>query len=175
MPEGNPVNMRFAIDRLDSTPGNAEMNGIGKLRVVDYKTGSVHVQSDSMRSVFEGDPKGRNLIQLWLYANLFDALPDKGLDEATERPILTLFGKDSGLPHQPLVLELYDINYLKSGKPTYPKIEDKVQTVHTEQNEEFLTHLEATLSELFDPDEPFRPASNPASCAYCQFKTICWR
>ncbi|MDE7349710.1 MAG: PD-(D/E)XK nuclease family protein [Muribaculaceae bacterium] len=175
MPEGEPVNMRFAIDRLDKVA--VDMGGASKemLRVVDYKTGSVHVQSDSMQNVFEGDPKGRNLIQLWLYANLFDALPDKDIRNEAERPVLTLFGDRAGLPKQPLVLELYDINYLKSGKHTYPKIENNVQIVHSDLNEDFLSNLESTLSELFDPSEPFHPASNPTSCGYCPFKTICWR
>ncbi|MDE6290489.1 MAG: PD-(D/E)XK nuclease family protein [Muribaculaceae bacterium] len=175
MPEGDPVNMRFAIDRLDNAMSDESDENKRMLRVVDYKTGSVHVQSDSMQEVFEGDPKGRNLIQLWLYANLFDALPEKDLKKDAPRPLLTLFGKDNGLPRQPLVLELYDINYLKSGKHTYPKIEDTVQTVHTDQNAEFLTCLEETLTELFDPESPFIPTRNPASCSYCPFKTICWR
>lgn len=175
MPEGNPVNMRFAIDRLDKVHNENVADSRDILRVVDYKTGSVHVQSGSMQNVFDGDPKGRNLIQLWLYANLFDALPDKVLKKDAPRPLLTLFGEDSGLPHQPLILELYDVNYLKSGKHTYPKVEDKVQEVHTELNGEFLDNLEATLTELFDPEIPFSPTKNPTSCSYCQFKTICWR
>ncbi len=175
MPEGSPINMRFAIDRLDGPHDTNLGPDRQPLRVVDYKTGSVHVATDSMQSIFEGDPKGRNLIQLWLYANLFDALPDKELEKEAPRPLLSLFGPDSGLPHQPLILELYDVNYLKSGKHTYPTVEGEVQTVHTEQNAEFLTHLETTLTELFNPDVPFSPTRNPASCAYCQFKTICWR
>lgn len=171
MPEGNPVNMRFAIDRLDRPQSSRE----GRLRVVDYKTGSVHVQSDSMQNVFEGDPRGRNLIQLWLYANLFDVLPDKDLKKDSPEPVLTLFGKDNDLPHQPLVLELYDVNSMKSGQHTFPKIGDTVETVHADKNEEFLNNLEATLTELFNPDVPFNPTANPTLCSYCQFKTICWR
>ncbi|MDE5585352.1 MAG: PD-(D/E)XK nuclease family protein, partial [Muribaculaceae bacterium] len=174
MPEGNPVNMRFAIDRLDG-PIDKGPDGKGRLRVVDYKTGSVHVESESMQDVFEGDPKGRNLIQLWLYANLFDALPDKTIQKGNQEPLLTLFGEAGCLPRQPLVLELYDVNGMKSGKHTYPKIEGTVQTDHSGRNAEFLTNLENTLTELFDPEVPFKPANNPSSCAYCQFKTICWR
>ncbi|MDE6379677.1 MAG: PD-(D/E)XK nuclease family protein [Muribaculaceae bacterium] len=175
MPEGAPINMRFAIDRLDSLPQGPDYSGTGRLRVVDYKTGAVHVQADSMEDVFKGDPKGRNLLQLWLYANLFDALPDRNLRKDSARPILDLFGKDSGLPRQPLTLELYDVNYLHTGKHTYPKIGDFVQTVHTEQNAEFLSGLKESLIGLFDPDTPFRPTEDPTSCTYCPFKTICWR
>ncbi len=74
MPVGRPVNMRFAIDRLDQVRISGENKTSEYLRIVDYKTGSVHVETDSMQHVFEGDLKGKNLLQLWLYANLFDAL-----------------------------------------------------------------------------------------------------
>ncbi len=175
MPEGNPVNMRFAIDRLDRVQSALPNEGGNQFRVVDYKTGSVHVVSDSIESVFNGDPKGRNLIQLWLYANLFDALPDKNLPKDAPRPELILFGEDSHLPQHTLSLELYDVNSVKSGKHTYPKVGNIEQKVHTELNSEFLDHLELTLTELFDPEVPFNPTQNPTSCTYCQFKTICWR
>lgn len=175
MPEGEPVNMRFAIDRLDSVSQKAEGKEERCLRVVDYKTGSVHVKSDSMQSVFDGDLKGKNIIQLWLYANLFDALDDKNLKKDSPRPLLQLFGEGSGLPKQPLILELYDVNSLGKGKHTYPEIEKNMQTVHSYMNAEFLIHLEDMLTELFDPEKPFCPARNPASCAFCPFKTICWR
>lgn len=175
MPEGEPVNMRFAIDRLDSV--SRENNGAGepRYRIVDYKTGSVHVEAESMKKVFEGEFKGRNLIQLWLYANLFDALPEKDLKKDAPRPLLNLLGEESGLPHRPITLELYDINRLKSGKHTYPVINKKVETVQAEQNEEFLKLLEETLRELFDPEAPFKPTEDQTSCAHCPFKTICWR
>ncbi len=171
MPTGSPVNMRFAIDRLDKIKYFAEE----MLRIVDYKTGSVHVEAESMQSVFEGDLKGRNLIQLWLYANLFDALPEKNLHKDSPRPLLDLFSDKSDLPHQPMILELYDVNDLKKGEHTYPKIEKTVQPVHAEMNREFLKNLENTLIQLFDPNVPLLPTQNLTSCAYCQFKTICWR
>ncbi|MDE7347908.1 MAG: PD-(D/E)XK nuclease family protein [Muribaculaceae bacterium] len=173
MPEGNPVNMRFAIDRLDKPHASGNEND--RLRVVDYKTGSVHVQTESMLNVFEGDPKGRNLIQLWLYANLFDALPNKSIDKEAPEPVLSLFGEDNELPRQPLILELYDVNSMKVGKHTYPKVENVEQKDHSDLNADFLNNLENTLTELFDPDIPFNPTRNPASCSFCQFKTICWR
>ena len=171
MPTGSPVNMRFAIDRLDKVRCNEK----DFLRIVDYKTGSVHVEADSMENIFEGELKGKNLLQLWLYANLFDALPDKSLQKDAPRPLLDLFATDSGLPHQPLMLELYDVNSLRSGKHTHPKIDGSEQTVHADLNSEFLNFLEKTLIQLFDPVQPLNPTKNLASCAFCQFKTICWR
>ncbi|MDE6631644.1 MAG: hypothetical protein K2K23_01450, partial [Muribaculaceae bacterium] len=82
---------------------------------------------------------------------------------------------ESGLPHQPMILELYDVNKLKSGTHTLPIINDTIQEVHSAMNEEYLKNLEKTLVQLFDKNEPLNPTNNPASCSYCQFKTICWR
>lgn len=175
MPEGAPVNMRFAIDRLDSPGYDPDGGATGRLRIVDYKTGSVHVETASMQSVFEGDREGKNLIQLWLYANLFDALPDKHPESGTERPLLTLFGPDSGLPKQPMVLELYNVTALQKGRHTYPKVAKQEQKLHTEQNEEFLSLLEATLTGMFDPAIAFSPTNDRKSCETCPFKTVCWR
>lgn len=175
MPVGKPVNMRFAIDRLDKVciPGEKAENE--RLRIVDYKTGSVHVQTESMQSVFEGDLKGRNLLQLWLYANLFDALPDKNLENDDPRPLLDLFNDDSVNANHPILLEIYDVNYMKSGKHTYPKIDKEECKDYSEYNEEFLQQLEVMLLRLFNPEEPFMNAHDPNSCNYCPFKTICWR
>ncbi len=175
MPQGAPVNMRFAIDRLDKVNVNLENGPESLLRIVDYKTGSVHVEAESMQSIFQGDPKGKNLLQLWLYANLFDALPDKKLQKDAPRPILDLFSSQSTLPQQPMMLELYDVNTLRKGVHTYPKINKEMQMVHSNMNAEFLQNLESTLVQLFDPDQPLNPTCDLTSCAYCQFKTICWR
>lgn len=175
MPSGAPVNMRFAIDRLDKIKRIVDNHTEECMRIVDYKTGSVHVEADTMKSVFDGDLKGKNLLQLWLYANLFEALPDKAIDKDAPRPLLDLFSNKDRLPEMPLMLELFDVNALRKGQHTFPKIEKEVQYVHSDKNEDFLENLEATLIQLFDPEEPLTPTKNPTSCTYCQFKTICWR
>ncbi|MCM1490608.1 MAG: PD-(D/E)XK nuclease family protein [Muribaculum sp.] len=175
MPDGRLVNMRYAIDRLDTQLVTHDGVERELLRIVDYKTGTVHAEAETMESVFMGDYKGKNLLQLWLYANLFDALPDKNFDKNGPRPILDLFGQKPGFPTQPLILELYDISYISSGRHVYPKVEGEFQQDHTQKNAEYLSLLENTLEELFDPSSPFRPAADEEACRYCPFKTICWR
>lgn len=175
MRDGRLVNMRYAVDRLDRPLLKIDGKETENMRIVDYKTGTVHADAETMESVFQGDYKGKNLLQLWLYANLFDALDDKNFDKETCRPVLDLFGPESGLPRQPLVLELYDVSYISNGKHVYPKIEGEVQYSHCLRNEEFLLNLEKMLDELFDPSKPFRPAEDEAACRLCPFKTICWR
>ncbi|MDE7096332.1 MAG: PD-(D/E)XK nuclease family protein, partial [Muribaculaceae bacterium] len=51
MPKGNPVNMRFAIDRLDKVKVIEDNEIKERMRVVDYKTGSVHLEAQSKDTV----------------------------------------------------------------------------------------------------------------------------
>lgn len=173
--DGRLINMKYAIDRLDSCMRKNDGVEEELLRIVDYKTGTIHEKATSMQAVFDGEYSSKNLLQLWLYANLFDALPDKNLDKKCPRPVVDLFGEHSGLPNQKLVLELYEVCKLSGGTHNYPIVDGKVQQDHCELNSEFLRLLESMLIELFDPDEPFKPARDEKTCKYCPFKTICWR
>lgn len=175
MPDGSLLNMRYAIDRLDTVRLAINGTNTEMMRVVDYKTGSVHAEAETMESVFAGDYKGKNLLQLWLYANLFDALPNKNIDKNAPRPVLDLFSSASGLPRQSMLLELYEVSRMRSGNHVYPKIAGEFQMDHSGQNAEFLSHLERMLTNLFDPDEPFLPSDDEQNCRNCPFKTICWR
>lgn len=175
LPDYAPVNMRFAIDRLDKVHVKDGVKEYDILRIVDYKTGSVHAVAESMESVFAGEYTGRNLLQLWLYANLFDALQDKCMDKDAPRPLLQLFEKRENIPSQPMLLELYDVNAILKGIHTYPVIEAETQMSHSLQNEAFLSNLEAMLCQIFDKDIPFEPTSDPDTCRLCPFKAICWR
>lgn len=175
MPDGKLVNMRFAIDRLDSQIQRIDGCERELRRIVDYKTGSVHAKAESMQSVFDGQAEGKNLLQLWLYANIFDALPDKNFDKNGPRPIIDLFSENSNLPQQKLILELYEVCKVSTGKHTYPYVEKVCQYDHEPQNAVFLQHLHTMLSRIFDEKQPFHPALDEKSCRYCPFKTICWR
>lgn len=74
MRDGRLVNMRYAVDRLDRPLLKIDGRETDHMRIVDYKTGTVHAEAESIATVFQGEYKGKNLLQLWLYANLFDAL-----------------------------------------------------------------------------------------------------
>lgn len=174
MPDGREINMRYAIDRIDSPKGAVDSNGVPILRIVDYKTGASHCTADSMRVVFEGDYHGKNILQLWLYANLFDALPDKYVN-SKERQSLELFNRDIDAASRPYILEIYDVGMMSGKKHTLPKIEGEVQTDNRAHNAEFLENLQQMLVEMFDINAPFRPSQDPANCAICPFRSICLR
>lgn len=173
--DGRLVNMRYAIDRLDTQIQNIEGYERELRRIVDYKTGSIHAEAETMRSVFDGDYRGKNLLQLWLYANLFDALKEKNFDKKGPRPVLDLFSEEREIPGQELILELYDVSYISKGKHVYPTVEGHSQYDHTGKNEEYLELLEEMLEEIFDMEQPFKPAQDEETCRNCPFKTICWR
>lgn len=171
MPDGRNINMRFAIDRLDDTEGS-----LGRMqRIVDYKTGTVHAEAETIDSIFTGDYHAKNLLQLYLYANLFDALPDKNPKKDAERQVLRLFDEDSGLPNRPMALELYNVPEIRKGEHVYPVIEKERQMSHAAANDEFLSRLKAMLEEIFNPEVPFRPTENPENCDMCPFKMVCHR
>lgn len=177
MPDGKKVNMRFAIDRLDKV----EMNVVGQnremLRIVDYKTGFPHVVADEFESIFSGDYKAANILQLLLYANVFDALPDKTIiKKEGERPLLKLF--DSATTRQPsqgMCLEIYDVAAMNFDKRVFPNVENVEYHDNSELNAPFLSRLKEMLEEIFNPDIPFMPTSDPATCDRCQFKAVCFR
>ncbi|MBO5445579.1 MAG: PD-(D/E)XK nuclease family protein [Muribaculaceae bacterium] len=172
MPDGREINMKYAIDRIDSPKGCVDSTGHPVLRIVDYKTGQLHNKAASMEMVFRGDPQGRNLLQLWLYANLFDAVMSQSVKDIKTQSV-RLFGDGVVLPTRPYILEFYDIGGMSSMKHSMPEVENVAQSDHTEQNPEFLGQLQRMLMELFDINEPFRPSEYPKTCDICPFKTLC--
>lgn len=125
-----------------------------------------------MEMVFRGDPQGRNLLQLWLYANLFDAVMSQSV-KGIKTQSVRLFGDGVVLPTRPYILEFYDIGGMSSMKHSMPEVENVAQSAHTEQNPEFLGQLQRMLMELFDINEPFRTSEYPKTCDICPFKTLC--
>lgn len=181
MPDGMNVNMRFAIDRLDEVIINSDGVASEIMRIVDYKTGAVHAEAETFESIFSGDYKAKNLLQLLLYANLFDALPDKtGVHSSKEkegnRPLLTLFDSESTRePSQGYCLELYDVNKLDFKHRVFPKIEKTKYSDHSDLNSPFLSRLRDIIGEIFNPKIPFSPTSDRETCEICALKSVCFR
>lgn len=135
------------IDRLED----------GRIRVVDYKSGSPHLDFDGLEMLFHGTAKQRqsNILQTLLYAMMLchtercDALP-------------TLY----------YVRQMHRDDYA-------PLLIDKERGVtgdtYAAYAEEFEQLLRDTLAELYDPATPFRQCDDAETCAYCDFKEICRR
>lgn len=170
--DGRKINMRFAIDRLDSVSIHEDGEYKECLRIVDYKTGSTYRVAESLKSVFEGDYRCKHLLQLWLYANIFNAVSAESDDFGIGRQEIRLTSEGSGAT--PLILELYNVNKIKSGQHTYPMVENVEHKTHLALNEEFLKELRQMIGSLFE-NPTFEPTCNASTCNLCSFKNICWR
>ncbi len=135
------------IDRLDD----------GTLRVVDYKTGSPHLEFKGVESLFRGTGKQRlsNIVQTLLYAMMLyhkhriDAVPALYYVRAINRP-----------DYSPL------LNDKEAGVCGAP---------YSFYCEKFEQLVRETLTEIYDPAVPFRQCEDRDTCTYCDFNTICKR
>lgn len=135
------------IDRLDD----------GTLRVVDYKTGTPHLEFKGLDSLFHGTGKQRlsNIVQTLLYAMMLfhshrmDAVPTLYYVRAINRPDYSplLEDKETGI----------------NGAP------------YSFYQEPFENLVRETLTEIYNSEIPFRQCEDLDTCTFCDFKTICKR
>ncbi len=149
------VNLRGSVDRVDIDPAT------GTLRVVDFKTGSVHVNLKTLDTLFAGDYKSRNMLQLLLYAHMMEKQ-----------------SREHGLAVDKVGMCIFDTNGMEfGGSPTYPSYDDKGSKLIFSQKEEivrdFMPRLKETVAEIFDVERSFTPAVDPESCRGCVMAGIC--
>ncbi len=135
------------IDRLDD----------GTLRVVDYKTGTEHLDFKGIDSLFHGKGKERqsNILQTLLYAMMLhrtrhaDAIPAlfymRGIRKSDYSPLLN------------------DTELNERGVP------------YSRYSETFEQFVREALEEMYDAQIPFRQCEDADTCKYCDFKNICGR
>lgn len=149
---GRSLKLKFAgiadrIDRLDD----------GMLRVVDYKTGTPHLEFAGVESLFRGEGRQQlsNVLQTLLYAMML--YRTRGADV---RPTLYY------------VRNMHREEYA-------PELDDKQRgekgTPYSFYAAEFEELLRETLRELYDPTKPFVQCDDAETCRYCDFNTICKR
>lgn len=161
---GRKVNMKFSFDRIDRLGSDAD----APFRIVDYKTGKVHLNADNETDLLAGDNSCSNSTQLMLYANLLQQYVDEQ------------FGEDSEYSHRVrdgVVPEIYPVaKVLKERKKNqYPMFGDEPLTNHQVINKAFCELLDEKLEELFDYEEPFRRTPDVNHCLYCALKNLCGR
>lgn len=143
------------IDRIDR-PEN------GNTRIIDYKTGDSDFSFESIASLFDSANKKRNkeAFQAFIYASLY----------LHENPVNML------MPGLYIVRKLFGDNYSpafilgasKSGS-------GQLITDFNEHLEEFTSHLDSLLTEIYNPEIPFVQTEVQDRCKYCDFKGICER
>jgi len=144
--------VKFAgkVDRLDRMED-------GSLRVVDFKTGKPHLAFAGIKLLFEGKEEQRvaYVLQTLLYSMMLHHR--RGCE---------------------VVPSLYYVRSLTKPdySPYFTDRERKEQGVpYTEYAAEFEQMLARKLTELFDPETPFRQCEDVNACEYCDFRVICRR
>jgi len=154
------VNMTASFDRADSGPS-------GLPRIVDFKTGSVHLQMYAgLDSVFLADYRAANVFQLLLYAHLFADLRARTSGSSTPENI---------------EMVIFDTNAIEQGqdaKKPFTGTEKKFEILNHHNAAEvgdFIPRLNEVIAGIFDPELPFTPAADPATCDSCIMADICRR
>ena len=148
---GGTLILRFAgrADRIDSLDD-------GALRVVDYKTGTPHLDFDGVEALFRGKGRQRlpNILQTMLYAMMLRRTEGRDVEPALY-----------------YVREMHREEY-------DPRPVDRTGGVgarYASFGAAFEEEVRRTLAELYDPTVPFRQCEDADSCRYCDFREICRR
>lgn len=150
--DGRTVKVGGIADRIDSLDS-------GDLRVVDYKTGSLHLEFGGVESLFEGESRQSlgNLLQTMIYSMVLYHNFSRNVQPA-----------------------LYFARYIHNDDYS-PRLMDKqrgAEVDYASYAEEFEQLLGERLRELFDRRIPFRRCGKEEAdkvCKYCDFKVICKR
>ena len=151
--DGRTVKIGGRADRID-------MRSNGRLRVVDYKSGSVKNEFKGIDSLFSGENRDRfkNIFQTMLYS-------------------MVLYNTE----HKDVEPTLYFARFMHNADYSpriFDKERDSQEVVYGDYAEDFELLLREKLKELFDMERPFCRCDESevdSVCQYCDFKLICKR
>lgn len=169
--DGRKVNVKMVIDRLDQQ--GAE--GVSEpFRIVDYKSGSVHLEAETFEEIFDGTFGAHNIFQLFLYAELLVfmiqndklKLPD-GFDRENFANGLKIAIYS--------VLQLPDAEGIRLPKVGGEEI-DGIATLRRYESENevsFLDRFDRLLREILNRNVPFASETSDRDCSYCDYRLRC--
>ena len=145
--DGYPVKLKGFIDRIDKNPGN------GKIRIIDYKTGSVDPKDLKLKT-------WESVITEKKYAKAMQVLTYAWLNSREQQ------GRVDVVP---------GIISLKTAHSmflplTFPDAESFAEAIG--QIEDM---LKALITRIFDKEIPFSRTDDAKGCEYCDFKNLCNR
>ena len=151
------------VDRIDKI---TLPDGTERVRVVDYKTGSSRLKPiQDIPAIF--NPENiKNHSDYYLQTILYSLILNSCIP-----PVASQQSWSAQFPISPCLLFIQHAgtdNYdptLKLGKSPITDINDI--------REDFMSHLQALLSEIFDPNLPFTPTSDRTRCKSCPFSSLC--
>ena len=141
------------IDRIDEKDG--------RIRTVDYKTGSAGLEFKGVSSLFARGANTRNkaAFQTILYARAFLKATGTGMPVEPGLYFLRLMHRDD--------FEYRLIDSSNNGKRPVVDVSGLEQ--------EFIAGMKELLSELFDPEVPFHQAADRNICLNCPYNRLCSR
>lgn len=147
------VNIKGFIDRIDEKDG--------RIRILDYKTGSGKLEFKSWDEVFEhnNNKRPKYVLQTFLYGVLYKK-------EAAGKTMVPGIYYMRDVFKDGFVTELR----FKPDKDHNFVIED-----FAEYEDEFTQRLTACINEIFDPEIPFIQTTSTEPCQYCPYKGVCNR
>ena len=175
------VRLKMIIDRLDQEGPEGEE---GSFRIVDYKTGGVHLVADEFGQVFDGTYEAKNIFQLFFYSSLLIyaiekseiALPEGWDKDKMARKLKMVIYKIPALPAPegivaPAVGKYPD----EKGKlqPNPRVTMDDLRELEKEEGVRFFEKLDATLREILNPSSSFAAQPTEQRCKYCDFRLRC--
>lgn len=141
------VNIRQFIDRVDRVGG--------RLRLVDYKTGSDRLKVECIDDLFiHSEENVKAIMQLMMYCIVYRNY------HHTDEPI------------QPVIYSVRDIP--ANGLVPVMVGDEELDDYHRHA-EEYESLLKSTITEIFNPDIPFTQSEDISSCRFCKFWRICGR
>lgn len=142
------VNIKLVIDRVDQVDG--------KLRLVDYKTGSDQLEFSGVNALFIPKDDGNwphAVMQLFLYSLLY----------GQQHPEVAQIC--------PVIYRLRTVS-LQGIRPIRDTSVSQDVADFMPYANEFRSHLNYVITDIFQPDVPFTPTKVRA-CTFCNFKSIC--
>ncbi|MFI3301645.1 MAG: PD-(D/E)XK nuclease family protein [Rikenellaceae bacterium] len=151
--DGRQIKLKGILDRVDLMKD-------GSIRIVDYKTGTAHLEFKGIEKLFTGNGTERmsNVIQTLLYSMM-----------------LYKNGEPKVTPSLFYVRQMGDKNYSPNIVDCSTK-EKRVISSYEECKDEFEQRIQETINELFDESVPFTQCDKDDEiCTHCDYRTICKR
>lgn len=151
--KGIKVRAGGSIDRVDRL--------VGKIRIVDYKTGETVQKIDSASDLFTDDRKKD--LDGWLQTLLYCEAWLAQNPDAQVRPSLYRV-KELGAE------KFSDTLKIREDRKNELILED-----YNSIRESFLEGLQKVVSSIFSAGEPFRMTIHTGKCGYCPYRGLCQR
>lgn len=155
--DGTRRNISISIDRLDRPEGEGDT----RLRIVDYKTGKVHLNATTPADILNGCFAAGNIMQLCFYGKMFRQVAPPNLRESIESDGIRL--------------EIYNVPKITYDKNFLPMMGKEEILDDRALQPEFEKDLDRLLLEMFDPDRPFEQTDDLKTCSYCAYRALCGR